>query len=305
MRDPITRFPPAAALAWVATAVGPGARVVSVRRLIGGITSSVHGLTVESRRGQHHHLVLRRWVTTHPGDSPPDLVRREARTLEALSATDLPAPRLVAFDAEGSEAGGAPTLLMTRLPGHVHLSPRDPDSWLRQMASALPRIHGLPIDAPPYESWLDLAKLRAPDWSRRSAAWRRAISLVRGEPPPHEARFIHRDFQHFNLLWSRERLTGIVDWVFASTGPMDVDVGHCRLNLAVLFSPEWAERFRVAYEAEAGRKVDPWWDLAALMVYLPGWGPSIEVQAGRRVPVDRAGMNGRIDDLLAAALRRL
>ena len=23
-------------------------------------------------------------------------------------------------------------------------------------------------------------------------------------------RFIHRDYQHFNLLWSRERLTGVV-----------------------------------------------------------------------------------------------
>lgn len=305
MCDAITRFPPAAALAWVAAAVGPGARVVGGRRLIGGITSAVHRLTVQDRRGDRHHLVLRRWVGTQWEESPVEHVRREARMLESLSTTDLPAPRLVAFDAEGSEAGGTPALLMTRLAGHVHLTPRDPDDWLRQMASVLPRIHAAAIDAPPYESWLDLEELQVPDWSRRPAAWRRAISLVRGEPCPYGACFIHHDFQHFNLLWRREQLTGIVDWVFASTGPPDVDVGHCRLNLAVLFSADWAERFRKAYEAEAGRKVDPWWDLAALMDFLPGWGPFIQVQAGRQVTVDHAGMNGRVEDLVVAALRRL
>ena len=31
--------------------------------------------------------------------------------------------------------------------------------------------------------------------------------------------------QHFNLLWSRERLTGVVDWSEACIGPPGVDVG--------------------------------------------------------------------------------
>jgi hypothetical protein len=42
-----------------------------------------------------------------------------------------------------------------------------------------------------------------------------------------------------------------------STGPLDVDVGHCRPNLAVLFGADRAERFRRAYEAEACGAVDP------------------------------------------------
>ncbi|MCW2936210.1 MAG: hypothetical protein JWM19_7172 [Actinomycetia bacterium] len=63
------------------------------------------------------------------------------------------------------------------------------------------------------------------------------------------------------LLWRRGRLTGVVDWATSCTGPADFDVGHCRLNLAVLFGADWAERLRLAYEAEAGRAVDPWWDL--------------------------------------------
>jgi hypothetical protein len=48
------------------------------------------------------------------------------------------------------------------------------------------------------------------------------------------------------------------------SGPPDLDVGHCRLNLAVLFGADRAEKFRLAYDAEADRAVDPWGDLHAL-----------------------------------------
>jgi aminoglycoside phosphotransferase (APT) family kinase protein len=67
------------------------------------------------------------------------------------------------------------------------------------------------------------------------------------------------------LLWSRERLTGVVDWSEACLGPPEVDVGHCRLNLTVLFSADLADRFRAMYEAESGHKVDAWWDVHALL----------------------------------------
>jgi aminoglycoside phosphotransferase (APT) family kinase protein len=117
--------------------------------------------------------------------------------------------------------------------------------------------------------------------------------------------FIHSDFQHFNLLWQRDRLTGVVDWAMASTGPPEVDIGHCRLNLAVLFGADIAERFRLAYEAEAGRAVDPWWDLHAIAAYGDPWRTFIPVQVADRAPVDAAGMTGRVEDLIASALRRL
>ena len=46
-------------LDWVARAVGKGARVVVGRRLTGGITSSMHRLTVETRTGVRQQVVLR------------------------------------------------------------------------------------------------------------------------------------------------------------------------------------------------------------------------------------------------------
>ena len=84
-----------------------------------------------------------------------------------------------------------------------------------------------------------------------------------GVPAPTKTTFVHGDYQHFNLLWSRGSLTGVVDWTLAGRGHPDRDVGHCRLNLGVLFTPEWASTFRDAYEEEADRRVDPWWENAA------------------------------------------
>jgi aminoglycoside phosphotransferase (APT) family kinase protein len=133
----------------------------------------------------------------------------------------------------------------------------------------------------------------------------RDVLVLRQQAPEPATCFIHRDFQHFNLLWRRGRLTGVVDWVRSCTGPADFDTGHCRLNLAVLFGADWAERLRLAYEAEAGRSVDPWWDLYAVTAYSDEWRRFIPVQVAGRAPVDTAGMTSRVEDLLEVTLGRL
>ena len=139
----------------------------------------------------------------------------------------------------------------------------------------------------------------------RPDIWRKAIALVAEEHPPTRTCFIHRDYQHFNLLWSRDRLSGVIDWVEASVGPPDVDVGHCRLNLTVLFSADTAERFRQMYEAEAGREVDPWWDIQSLLPFGPEWKRFLPIQIDGRAPLDVDGMMSRMEDVLERTLRRL
>jgi hypothetical protein len=84
-----------------------------------------------------------------------------------------------------------------------------------------------------------------------------------------------------------------------------MDVGHCRLNLAVLYSSDYARRFLELYETASGRKVVPWWDVHELLVYLPGWGDSLQQQAGRRLDIDFIGMHDRVEATLADALRRV
>lgn len=282
---------------------GAGASVTAVKRLRGGVTSAMHLLTVEDAHGQRHRAVLRRWMASEHADGA-ERVRREAHVLGQLAGTDLPSPRVLRTDPTGS-SGGESALLMSYLPGRMELHPSNPERWLDQLVTTLVRIHDLELRAPKAESWLDRERLVVPPWTGRPELWRAAIALMEEEPPPGEETFIHHDYQHFNLLWQRGRVSGVVDWVFGSIGPPSMDVGHCRLNLAVLYSPACARRFLDLYQRESGRRVSAWWDVHQLLVYLPGWGQFLQIQAGRGTIVDFAGMHGRVEETLADALGRV
>jgi len=270
--------------------------------MTGGIVSAVHLLTVE-HQGQRQQLVLRQYE--QPTARHTGLVRREAATLRGLRSSGLPAPELVALCADGAATGSHPSIVMTRLPGHIHLMPEDRYAWLRQIAETAAAVHDARIAAPAFESWIDRAELAVPESADDPRVWQTMSRVLRESGSQPDGCFIHGDFQHFNVLWRRGRLTGVVDWAAASTGPPDIDIGHCRLNLAVLFGAEVAEAFRLAYEAEAGRAVDPWWDLHAMAVYGDSWRTFIPIQAGDRVAVDTAGMTSRVEDLIASIVRRL
>lgn len=303
-RDPQHDFPDARTLDWVARAVARGARVTGGRRLAGGITSSIHRLAVDTRPGTRTQVVLRRWIPSplDPSTDATQLVEREAHVLRGLEPTDIPAPRVLAVDPTGADTG-VPALLMTRVPGRMDLSPTDTEAWVRQIAEMAVRIHELDVDAAPY--WWKPRDVPVPAWASRPADWRAAADMVRAPAPVQDVRFMHGDYQHFNFLWRRGRLTGVVDWAGACRGPADVDIGHCRLNLAVLYSAELAADFLAAYEADAGRRVDPYWDIrCATAPAFTDWTSFIPLQVGGRARFDSAGMHRRVDDLLAAALRR-
>lgn len=294
--------PPANLLTWVEQTVGGHARVGECTRLTGGLTSDVHGLVVE-RNGRREEYVLRSWPTEREGGQwTAPAVARETAVLTTLERTDIPAPRVIASTVDA--AVGGPAILMTRLPGTVYLTPRDREHWLRQMAEMLARIHAVRIDGPPFESWLDANRLSPPPDASRGDVWKEAIATVSKEHAPTRTCFIHRDYQHFNLLWSGERLTGVLDWVEASTGPPELDVGHCRLNLTVLFSAAVADRFLAMYEAASGHTVDAWWDIHALLSYGPSWRHFLPLQIDGRAPFDPDGMTARMEGVIEHALRR-
>jgi aminoglycoside phosphotransferase (APT) family kinase protein len=283
--------------------IGRGARVIGSRRLTGGLTSLVTELTIDSS-GNRTQYVLRSF---EPSDEYADWrvrsIESEAATLPRLEGTGIPAPRLIGVMMD-PEVGG-PALLMTRLPGAVELMPADRGEWLQQMAATLARIHDLPAFGPPFEVWNDASRLAVPADAMHPDIWREAFGVA-GQPPPSPSHtFIHRDYQHFNLLWLNGRLTGVVDWPGACVGPPDLDVGHCRLNLTLLFSADAADRFRDCYEIEAGRQVDPYWDMHALLSYSADWQYFLPMQIDGRAPFDAAGMTGRMEEALERALRRV
>jgi aminoglycoside phosphotransferase (APT) family kinase protein len=299
--DPLRAFPSRAQLNWVERTVGGGAVVTGGRRMLGGITSSVHRLSVHTRTGTRQ-VVLKRFSDPRIQDASA-IVANETAALSAVEATAVPAPRVLGASPDGRDTDGVPSLLMTRAPGRVWLGPDDLHEWVGQLAALVPVIHGVPADAQ-QPSPREAQQRPIPQSASRPDLWRAAGELVATMPPDRELVRTHGDYQHFNVLWSRGRLSALVDWSSSSVAAPERDVGHCRLNLAVLFSAELAEDLRHAYEAEAGRPVDPWWDVDALLAYDDAWRTFIPVQVAGRAPVDIAGMTGRVEELLARALAR-
>jgi aminoglycoside phosphotransferase (APT) family kinase protein len=238
------------ALDWVAEAVGrePG----RVRSLPG--TSFHRNHAIEVPGGEP--VVLRCWAGEGWERTDADFdARREAAVLELLADTPVPAPRLLAADPEGLRCG-VPALLVTFLPGSPPGAGLPPDALVDGMAQAGDAIHA--VDAagrvPAYRRYVAAEQLEVPAWARRPELWLRAIELAREAPPDLPACLIHRDFHPGNTLWEADRLTGVVDWSYASWGPAPVDAASLRWNLAIDQGP--AERVPGSH---------PYWDVVTVL----------------------------------------
>ena len=101
---------------------------------------------------------------------------------------------------------------------------------------------------PGLPDYVRLDGLTVPAWVPATPTWQRAFALAAGPAPETSRCFIHRDYHHGNTLWSRGRLTGVVDWNQASWGgPGPVDLGHMRWNLALDYGIQAAEQFLAIY----------------------------------------------------------
>lgn len=104
------------------------------------------------------------------------------------------------------------------------------------------------------------------------------------------------------MLWRNGRLTGVVDWPNAATGNRGSDVGHCRLNLAVLFDATTAWDYLTMYERVSGVRVDRRADLRSLLCFDAEWQRLIPHQVAGRAPLDVARMPDRVVTAIRDAL---
>jgi aminoglycoside phosphotransferase (APT) family kinase protein len=291
---------------WIEGATG--ASVVAVRVLPGATSSLLHEVEVEGATGRRS-LVLRRFVNEKWANAEPDVAVREGMSLQHATRAGLPAPELIALDADGEHCG-VPATLVTRLEGSVVLEPPDRKQWLRRLAEAAARIHR--VDAAgfrwKYRRYNEGATLTVPRWSKQQDAWAKAIEIVEGPPRSYSECFVHRDYHPSNVLWKTDRVSGVVDWVNGCRGPAGIDVAWCRHNLAELHGVSVADEFLAAYVAEAGSEFqyDPYWDVMSVVELLPGPPSMYEGWRASGVPtISATVLREHVDEYVAGVVARL
>lgn len=256
--------PPRGALDWAAEVIGSPVR--SVKRLSGGMSTGMHLLTTFAGE----RVVMRRFLNREWLAADPDLARREAGVLRALEATPVPAPPLVGVDPYG-ERCEAPTVLMGFLPGRRTVID-DLHRYARELAHAMATVHDVPpppVDGLPDER-AELERIvNEPTPMRHggvptAAFWRRVADGI-GSVSWRPNVLIHNDFHPGNVMFSRSRLTAVVDWPLAAAGQPASDVAFCRLDVGLMLGLDVADMVLAAYEAETGAPVPDreWWDLVA------------------------------------------
>ena len=246
-------------LAWVSRHLEVGERIVRTEALHGGITAEMRRLTIGTRDGGARDLVLRSYGDPFLVEHAEDCLNREAGALTLLTGTGVPAPGLVAVDPTAAHCE-YPSLLMTHVAGRTVLCDEGLETRVPLLARQLVAIHALrPAERPRKYVTLTTADTVVTPKGADAAAWAAAIDVIRGPAPPHQGRFLHRDFHPGNVLFdvpparpADARITGVVDWAATSWGPADLDVAHCSTNLALLHGPAWGLRFAEAYEEAGG-----------------------------------------------------
>ncbi|ANH40033.1 Phosphotransferase enzyme family protein [Nocardioides dokdonensis FR1436] len=259
--------------------------------LLGG---GQHARTIlaDGRSGEY---VLRRFA---PGDPA---VEHEVEVLARLAPLADLTPRVVAHTDRpppGSMPGSMLGSIMVT--SRVRGAPPAPTlslmSIAAQMAAALARIHRESGDG------LREVPVRPPDGRGPMSDMARA-----GWPALEcsERVLTHYDYWCGNALWVEDRLTGIVDWSGARSGPRGVDVAWCRQDLVLLGSPTAADAFLCRYESCAGVAVPDIhaWDVQAAAQAdsaVETWAPNYH-QVGRPqldAPTLRTRLDAWIADLL-------
>jgi aminoglycoside phosphotransferase (APT) family kinase protein len=243
-------------------------------------------------------MVLRRYGSWY-SDRGEDAAAREARALELLQRTGVPAPApLWISNDRGFEEQA---IIISFVEGEPELTPSHPFDWAEQLADALARIHAIR----PNDEDRDLFPPGAGEDAKRiqespeavlehplgEALLRRLLDLQSRLIPQPQV-FSHTDFWPGNTMWKDDTLQAVVDWEAPATADREMDVAYCSLDIRYLGMDRVADRFVETYRELSGEALPNLesWEAVALCrpmpdiaIWVPAW-----VGMGRRVTEEGA-----------------
>lgn len=338
-------MPSESALRWAASAIGTGAKVLSVESLHGGDAPWL--LRIE-HEGSTSGTVLRL-----AGRIFPFQIRTGAVALRVAERHGVSAPRLIASDLDGRGAG-VPATLESAIPGTSASPNRASTERLRAIGAAIAKVHKIALDPEP-DLPLKIRSLQAPRVQddehalvRRWAALYRssseserpavigALSELTGLPavrargvitathstpllqladdllrevprPKGRLVFLHADLWAGNMMWDGDTNVVLIDWKDSGVGDPGVDLGHLRMTMAVKYGLDAATHVLDGWQRESGREATnlAYWDAVAAL-HTPADLDNWEpVFDGQGTRLSSSAVTDRRDAFLRAALDQL
>jgi aminoglycoside phosphotransferase len=237
----------------------------------------------------------------------------ETRVFDLASTYQLPTPRLIAADLDGTETGEL-AILSTVLEGSSRIRTRPGPDRMRAFGIAAAAIHRVPAGA-----CTALPRRQRPIEPVDFAAYRRehgcnellteAEAIVQQMPVPDgEPTLVHGDLWQGNVLWSKSRLTGIVDWDCAGYGESGIDLGSARCDAALIYGLRYADEVLLGWQTAVDREAADleYWDLVAALSTPPDMIEFVApIQDHGRTDLGATALARHRDTFLRDALDRL
>lgn len=277
----------------LAKQIYPGSRVVSSRRLPGGVSAQVTAFELELEGGARKELVLRQYGNTDVA-SNPDVAGTEYELLKRLHLNGLLVPEPHFYDSSGRRFPG-PILVTDFVEGESLFDPPDIDAFLEQLTAQLLTIHQagggigdlsfLPQREPLPPTVLSERLLRVD--AELSIDEVGHLLRIKRAPAGNDATLLHGDYWPGNVLWRNGQVVAVIDWEDARTGDPLADIANCRLELLWSFGNTGMERFTERYQAESDLDFTslPYWDLCVAVgaaATYASWTDDETVTEGRR-----------------------
>ncbi len=230
----------------------------------------------------------------------------EWAALKTAVSAPIPTPEPVAFDQSGAWFG-APSIVMSRLPGSPVWEPADVAEWTGQLAATLAGVHAAAVRRVPesmcrpaiWDRWTPTELPRALLDGVRSALARLAGSGW-------ERGLCHGDFHPGNVLFGQLGVTGVVDWVSARWGPVLSDLARCRCALAIWPGGDAPDQLLEQYVAVTSRSLAglDYWDILSGALTVERGGGWVAMYRDLDVAVDETLIRDRANAFMHEALRR-
>ena len=207
------------------------------------MSSEVVLIAVESRKGEEK-IVLR----TEGGPPAENSIKTEYLLLEKLHQTKVPCAKPIHLD-NSKEILDKDFMLMTYLEGTIEIPKIKNFGFLNKMVGILKKIHNVDTKILPtlpcrFDPTYDLFEFlpNAKFNKELKAILKGYDTFYSGKPV-----LLHGDFWPGNILWTKDEISGVLDWEYAAVGDPVSDLAVASLELKYDYGKRGVDRFLDLY----------------------------------------------------------